>query len=113
MLTTRHPVAFAYTPEELQAMFAYARQHDVEQGGRYDARAAAITLWSHHWGHPVTRHDSEVIGAFYVRWAPTLYAIECEEGFSLDDLLVELGHVEEQAWGRVIHAACIWWEGAR
>ena len=39
MLTTRHPVDFAYTREELEALFRYARAHDVEQGGHYGARA--------------------------------------------------------------------------
>ena len=55
MLTTRHPVDFAYTRPELEALFAYARQHDVERGGRYDARSAAINLWSHHWANDATR----------------------------------------------------------
>jgi hypothetical protein len=41
MLTARHPVDFAYTRAELEAIFHYAREHDVEKGGRYDARAAA------------------------------------------------------------------------
>jgi hypothetical protein len=115
MLTTRHPVAFAYTRPELEALLAYACQHDVERGGRCDARSAAINLWSHHWAHPATREASEIIGTFYVRWAPTptLYAIACEEGFGLDDLLVELGRLEEQAWGRVIYAACLRWEGSQ
>jgi len=113
MLTTRHPVDFAYTRQELEALFQYARAHDVEAGGRYDARSACILLWSHHWLTPATREASETIGSFYVRWTdpPTLYAIETEEGFSVDDLLLALGRLEEQAWGKVIHAACIRWEG--
>ena len=49
MLTARHPVDFPYTRPELEALFRYAHEHDVERGGRYDARSAAINLWSHHW----------------------------------------------------------------
>ena len=49
MRTTRHPVDFAYTPQELQALFRYAHDHDVEKGGRDDARQRAINVWSHHW----------------------------------------------------------------
>jgi hypothetical protein len=96
MLTTRHPVDFAYTRQELLALFRYARAHDVERGGRYDARSSAIILWSHHWQHPATRLDSEVIGTFYVHWepTPTLYAIETDEGFALEDLLQALGYVK-------------------
>jgi hypothetical protein len=41
MLITRHPVDFPYTMAELEALFACARAHDVEQGERYDARSAA------------------------------------------------------------------------
>jgi hypothetical protein len=33
MLTSRHPVDFAYPQAELEALFRYARAHDVEQGG--------------------------------------------------------------------------------
>jgi hypothetical protein len=105
MITARHPVDFAYTREALEALFAYARAHDVERGGRYDARSAAIILWSHHWQHPATRLDSEVIGTFYVQWAPTptLYAIDTEEAFGLDDLMPALGRLELDALGYVKH----------
>jgi hypothetical protein len=40
MLTTRHPVGFADTDQGLRILFRHA--HDVEQGGRDDARSAAI-----------------------------------------------------------------------
>jgi hypothetical protein len=88
MLTTRHAVDFAYTPQELQALFRDAREQDVERGGHYDARSAAIMVWSHHWAHPATREESETIGTFYVHWEPSqLYEIETDEGFSLEDLM--------------------------
>jgi hypothetical protein len=48
MLTTHHPVDFAYTRPELETLFRYAHAHDVEQGGHYDARSAVINVWSHH-----------------------------------------------------------------
>lgn len=47
MLTTRHPVDFTYIRPELDALFRVARAHDVERGGPYDARSAAINVWSH------------------------------------------------------------------
>jgi hypothetical protein len=104
MMTTRHAVEFAYTGPELATLFAYARAHDVEQGGRYDTRSAAIILWSHHWQHPATREESEVIGTFYVRWDPfVLWEIETEEGFSLEDLMQALGRLELDALGYVKH----------
>jgi hypothetical protein len=105
MLTTRHPVDFAYTRPELEALFAYARAHDVERGGTYDVRSAAINLWSHHWLHDATRTESEILGTFYVRWTdpPTLWLIETEAGFGLEDLLAALGRLELVALGRVKH----------
>jgi hypothetical protein len=100
-----HRVEFPYTRPELEALFRYAHDHDVEKGGRYDARSAAINLWSHHWAHPATREESEIVGSFYVHWAPTpmLYEIETDEGFSLEDLMQELGRLELQALGYVKH----------
>jgi hypothetical protein len=105
MNSTMHRVDFPYTRQELEALFRYARQHDVEQGGHYDARSAAINVWSHHWAHPATREESAIIGTFYVHWAPTpvLYEIETDEGFSLEDLLQELGRLELKALGVVKH----------
>jgi hypothetical protein len=105
MLTTRHPVDFPYTRPEQEALFAQARAEDVDQGGRYDARSAAINLWSHHWQHPATHHDSALLGTFYFAWdeAPRLWEIEAEEGFTLEDLMAELGRLELKALGYVKH----------
>jgi hypothetical protein len=103
-MAARHAVDFAYTDQELQALFRYAYEHDVDKGGHYDARSAAIMIWSHYWAHPATREASETIGTFYVHWdPPALYAIETDEGFSLDDLMQALGRLELQALGRVTH----------
>jgi hypothetical protein len=66
MLTIRHPVDFSYTRQAIEALFRYAHEHDVEKGGRYDARSAAVNIWSHHWAHPATREASETLGTFYV-----------------------------------------------
>jgi hypothetical protein len=105
MLTTRHPVDFPYSRQELATLFRYAREHDVEKGGRYDARDAAINIWSHHWLHLGTWEESVIIGTFYGHWAPepTLWQIETDEGFTLEDLMQELGRLELQALGYLKH----------
>jgi hypothetical protein len=105
MNSTMHPVDFSYTQTELETIFRYAHEHDVEKGGRYDARSAAVNVWSHHWQHPATMEESETIGTFYVHWqpAPVLWEIETDEGFSLEDLMQELGRLELQALGYVKH----------
>jgi hypothetical protein len=101
VLATHHLVDFADTDQELQALFRYAHAHDVEQGGRYDARSAAINVWTHHWLHPTTHLESETIG---MHWDPSvLWEIETDGGFSVEDLMVELGRLELQALGRVKH----------
>jgi hypothetical protein len=103
-MAARHPVDFAYTDQEFQALFRYACEQDVEHGGHDDTRSAAIMIWSHHWAHPATREESETIGAFDVHWdPPALYEIETDEGFSLDDLMQALGRLELNALGRVKH----------
>jgi hypothetical protein len=48
-------------------------------------------VWLHHWQHPATRDESETIGTFYFH------------GFSLEDLMAELGCLERQALGYVKH----------
>jgi hypothetical protein len=105
MQSTMHRVDFPYSQKELEALFAYAWEHDVEKGGRYDARSAAVNLWSHHWLNPATREESEIIGTFYVHWRPLplLYAIETEADFALEDLMQELGFLELMALGYVKH----------
>ena len=44
------------------------------------------------------------MGSFYVNWlTETVRSIDCEAGFSLADLLRELGVLEAQALGYVKH----------
>lgn len=68
METTSYTVNLRYERHELLAVFDVASAEDVEKGGRYDARGGAINVWSHHWQHPATREESEIIGTFYVNW---------------------------------------------
>jgi hypothetical protein len=105
MNSIMHRVDFPYTRAELEAIFRYAHEHDVEKGGRYDARSAAVNIWSHHWLNDATREESEIIGTFYVHWWPTpiLYEIETDAGFALEDLMRELGRLELAALGCVKH----------
>ena len=105
MQTTSHEVDLRYSVAELHAIFARAHADDVEAGGRYDARSAAINIWSHSWNNDATWAESETIGTFYFHWADKnhLYLIECDEGFSLDDLLHELAELETKALGHAKH----------
>jgi hypothetical protein len=103
--STPHAVEFRYTRREQEALFHVAHQEDVEAGGRYDARGGAIIIWSHHWLNRATRDESDIIGTFYFRWGemPVLWQIETDEGFSLEDLMQELGRLELKALGVLKH----------
>jgi hypothetical protein len=49
--------------------------------------------------------ESTFMGSISVFWAAQnrLWRVEIEEGFSLEDLLVELGTLEEKAFRRKVH----------
>jgi hypothetical protein len=51
------------------------------------------------------QEESTLMGTIYVFWAEEnwLWRVEIEEGFSLEDLLVELGTLEEKALDVKIH----------
>jgi hypothetical protein len=104
----RHVVDFPYTRDELHALFSVAYEEDVEHGGRYDAWRAAITLWTQAWPHPWTApatEDSLPKGSSHVAWGrpPGVWLIEVHEGYSLADLLQELGRLELKGLGYLKH----------
>ena len=101
--TPSYSVDLQYEKDELRALFDAARQRDVEKGGRYDARRNAINVWSHPWTSRALREESTIIGTFYcTRGAPNrIYQLEIDMGFTLDDLLGELGTLESDALGAV------------
>jgi hypothetical protein len=68
VLTIRHAVDFACTRQELEALSRYAHEDDVDKGGHYDARPAAINIRSHRWHHPATHAESEILGSSYFAW---------------------------------------------
>ena len=48
--------------------------------------------------------ESEMMGSFHVSWLEdTIWRIEFDEGFSLDDLLHELAMLEQKSVGYVKH----------
>lgn len=115
----RHPVDFPYTRQELDALFNRALKEDVTHGGQYDARSDvttdewhAIKVWSRPWhegmGHGAwydPEPESVTIGTCYFHWTPTpmLWKIEPGEGYTIEDIMQELGRLELQALGYVKH----------
>ena len=105
MKTTTVEVHYRYSQDHLHALFDLARAEDVEKGGRYDARSGAVNIYTHPWNSPTMQEESTLMGSIYAFWAEEnrLWRVDIEEGFSLEDLLVELGILEEKAMGRKVH----------
>jgi hypothetical protein len=72
---------------------------------RHDRFIRSLQGHNHPWNTETMQEESTLIGSIYVFWAEQnrLWRIEIEEGFSLEDLLVELGTLEEKAIGRKVH----------
>jgi hypothetical protein len=98
-------VNYRYTREDLKAIFDLVYEEDVERGGPYDGRSGAIHIYTHPWDRGTMTLESTLMGTFYAAWGQgnLIWQIEVEEGFSFEDLLQELGTLEEKAIGRKIH----------
>jgi hypothetical protein len=88
---TRHQVRFVVTHQQAMKALTYARGHDVERGGMYDARSAAINIWSHSWRTPELRQSSALIGTIHLSWHTpghhvTITELHVEHGFTLADV---------------------------
>jgi hypothetical protein len=98
-------VDLRYSRDQLHAIFQLAYAGDVENGGRYDGRSGAINVYTHPWNDETMRAESTLMGSIYVFWGDQnrIWQIQVDEGFSFEDLLVELGTLEEKALGEKIH----------
>jgi hypothetical protein len=89
---TRHKLRIVVSREQALKAMAYARGHDVERGGVYDARSAAINIWSHSWRTPELRQSSYLVGSIYLAWAvphpelATVVEIHVEAGWTFSDI---------------------------
>jgi hypothetical protein len=66
--STLHTVDRVFTRAQALAAFDRARREDVMAGGVYDARAAAIQVWSLPWDTPEHQVASSLVGSLYIRW---------------------------------------------
>jgi Family of unknown function (DUF6166) len=98
-------VNYRYTREDLKAIFDLVYEEDVERGGRYDGRSGAIHIYTQPWDQETMRRESTLMGTFSAAWGQgnVIWQIEVDEGFSFEDLLGELGTLEEKAIGRKVH----------
>jgi hypothetical protein len=91
MKTTAVEVDYRYLPNQVHSLFDRVRTEDVKKGGRYDARSGAINIYTHPWNSRTMQKECTLMRTISVFWAERnrLWRIEIEEGFSLEDLLVE------------------------
>lgn len=112
---------WAYNKREAVAIakiqFASREQRTLLQGGvscrsvasrtpgPYDGRAGAVNIYTHPWTTETMRAESTLTGSIYVFWREEnrIWQLEIDEEFSFDDLLVELGTLEEKALGQTVH----------
>ena len=89
---TRYCVRVVLSRQQALTGMAYAHAHDVERGGIYDGRSAAINVWSCPWDTPEHRQESELVGTIYLAWntphadLATIRQIDVEHGWRLADV---------------------------
>ena len=86
---TRRQVSLIVSREQALDAMRYARAHDVEHGGVYDARSAVINIWSLPWDTPENHRASEIVGSISLYWntphaeLATIYEFDAEPGCEL------------------------------
>jgi hypothetical protein len=93
-------------PHEVAAEgFMEARRRDVQAGGPYDARSAAILVWSSPWDTPENERLSEIVGTVYIHWhSPD------DSRAMLTKFEVEAGHTRQELelhLRRLFHVAAV------
>lgn len=101
-------VNFSYPPEDLQKLYRYAQEHDVEseeKPGRYDCGCAAIKVWTNNWLTNESADRSHLMGIFFIFWSDDnrIWKVESEDSFTIEDMLNELAILEEATLGKTVH----------
>jgi hypothetical protein len=95
-----------YDPVDLDWLIAFAEEHDVERGGRYDADiyAPSIIVWSHSWIIPSCKEESTAMCILkFDRTRSSLVGFSILPGFDLEVALSELSILEKGALGTVVY----------
>ena len=102
MSTIRHRVQLQYSKKDVRALLNAAHRNHVDQGGRYATKNASIQVWPQ--AESLDPATTDSICTLYFDWTTLrLDDIECTEDQSLPEMLVELGAIEQLAWGKTKH----------
>lgn len=90
-----------YGADAMRRIWRKARDEDVEQGGRFDARSAAINLYSQPWPTDGSRDESELMGTAYFVWGNEnrldRIEVEDDEKFTEEEVLRAFAGLIERA----------------
>jgi hypothetical protein len=94
-----------YERTDLKAILRYAKQHDVECGGRYDLRKPPrLNIWTHSWANPGCKAESSLMFSLDFDWASSsLMHVMLQSGYDWQIFLDELAKLEKAALGNVVY----------
>ena len=88
----RYPLSLVVTHARAQAAWKAARARDVENGGVYDTRGAAIIIWSEPWSGPAQERVSDTVVTICLSWRTpddahaTVTCLEVDPGWTLAEV---------------------------
>jgi hypothetical protein len=89
---TRHKVRIVVSHEQAMHGHGLCQRPRRRTWGQYDARSAAINIWSHSWRTPELRQSSDLVGTIHLAWnsphrdLATIVELHVEAGNALSDL---------------------------
>ena len=94
-----------YDRADLQSLLMYARDHGVEQGGRYDLRKPPrLNIWTHTWINPGCRAESSLMFSLeFDGNTASLMSVRLRPGFEWAIFLDELARLETAALGDTVY----------
>lgn len=109
MAVQRFLVELPYDRARMNALFDIAKELDLDKGGRYGSRQAAIQIWTHPWVPRVLARESTHMTTLFFHWGDPgyLYAIDVMEHFDSDAALSELARLETLALGQVMYGQTV------
>jgi hypothetical protein len=97
-------VYLQYDRADLEALFAYAKVHDVERNGRYDVRNPPfLNIWTHTWSNPGCKEESCLMCSLKFDWnSASLLSAALQPGYDWQVFCDELARLEMAALGKVV-----------
>jgi hypothetical protein len=94
-----------YDRADLESLFRFAQDHDVERAGRYDLRKPPrLNIWTHAWISPGCRAESSLMFSLeFDGNTASLMSVELQPGYGWEVFLDELARLEKAALGDTVY----------